>query len=155
MARKAEIAQCKFFFSLYYKSFPIQSRFEQLSSLICWGVMATQKRGVLYPRLEFVSRDRPIYRPIFGFYRYIGQYGRYYRPQQKLTKRCYIPHSTRQLAQENTTKQVETVILQQRYQVRFPKQTDKINHVSAITTERRASSGSFAMLEATMCRCCV
>jgi len=28
-----------------------------------------------------LSRDRPIYRPIFGFYRYIGQNGRFYRPQ--------------------------------------------------------------------------
>jgi len=74
-------------------------------------------------------RDRRIHRPIFRFYRYIGigQNGRYYRPQCELTKRCYIPHASRQLAQESTTKQVETVILQQRYQVRFHKQTDKIN----------------------------
>jgi len=29
------------------------------------------------------TRDRPIYRPIFGFYRYIGigQSGRFYQPQ--------------------------------------------------------------------------
>jgi len=55
-------------------------------------------------------------RPIFGFYRYIGigQNGRYYQPKYELTKRCYIPHASRQLAQETTTKQVETVILQQR-----------------------------------------
>ena len=58
-----------------------------------------------------IFRDRPI----FGFYRYIGigQNGRYYRPQQELTKRCCIPHASRQLAQESTTKQVKTVILQQ------------------------------------------
>jgi len=31
-----------------------------------------------------------------------------------LTKRCYIPHPCRQLAQESTTKQVMTVVLQQR-----------------------------------------
>jgi len=31
-----------------------------------------------------------------------------------MTKRCYIPHASRQLAQESTTMQVETVILQQR-----------------------------------------
>ena len=30
------------------------------------------------------------------------------------TERCYIPHASRQLAQESTTKQVETVTLQQR-----------------------------------------
>jgi len=29
-------------------------------------------------------------------------------------KRCYIPHASRQLAQESTTKQVKTVMLQQR-----------------------------------------
>jgi len=59
-----------------------------------------------------ISRDQPI----FGFYQYIGigQNGRFYRPQQVLTKRCYIPHASRQLAQESTTKQVETVVLQQR-----------------------------------------
>jgi len=45
-----------------------------------------------------------------------------------LTKRCYIPHASRKLAQENTTKQVKTVILQQRSQVRFYKQADKMNH---------------------------
>jgi len=30
-----------------------------------------------------------------------------------LTKHCYIPHACRQLAQESTTNQVNTVILQQ------------------------------------------
>jgi len=30
-----------------------------------------------------------------------------------------------------------------------------MERVSAVTTERRASSGNFAMLEATACRCCV
>jgi len=32
---------------------------------------------------EVFSRGRPIYRPIFGLYRYIGigQNGRFYRPQ--------------------------------------------------------------------------
>ena len=30
-----------------------------------------------------------------------------------------------------------------------------MEHASAVTTETKASSGSFAMLEATMCRCCV
>jgi len=110
--------------------------------------------------------------------------------------------------QENTTKQVTTVILQRRQQVRFHKQADKINpgpspagvpvvlgppfeicaphfmfgplvaayiqycilkmwppllltpgdgpvltmeHVSAIAAKTNASSGSFAMLEATTC----
>ena len=47
------------------------------------------------------TRDRPIYRPIFGFCRYIGigQNRRFYRPQRVLTKRCYIVHASRQLAQ--------------------------------------------------------
>ena len=57
MARKAEIARRKFFVSLNYKSFPIQSGFEQLSSSICWGVMAIYKRGVLHARLGFVSAE--------------------------------------------------------------------------------------------------
>jgi len=39
--------------------------------------------------------------------------------------------------------------------VRFHKQTDKINRALAVTTETKASSGSFAMLEATTRRCCV
>jgi len=40
MARKAEIARWKLFFiSLNYKSFPIQSEFEQLSSSIRWRVL--------------------------------------------------------------------------------------------------------------------
>jgi len=30
-----------------------------------------------------------------------------------------------------------------------------MEHALAITTETKASSGSFAMLEATTCRCCV
>ena len=30
-----------------------------------------------------------------------------------------------------------------------------VEHASAVTTETKASSGSFAMLEATTCRCCV
>ena len=57
MARKAEIARRKFFVSLNYKSFPIQSGFEQLSSSICWGVMAIKKRDVLHPRLGFVGAE--------------------------------------------------------------------------------------------------
>jgi len=51
--------------------------------------------------------------------------------------------------------QVKTVILQQRWQVRFHKQTHKINHGSCVSRRNRKSSGSFAMLEATTCRCCV
>jgi len=39
------------FFSLNYKSFPIQSGFEQLYSSIRWRVMAIWKRGVFHPRL--------------------------------------------------------------------------------------------------------
>jgi len=44
-----------------------------------------------------------------------------------LTKTCYIPHASRQLAQESTTNQDNTVILQQCQQVRFHKKADKIN----------------------------
>jgi len=52
-----------------------------------------------------------VYWPIFGFYRYIGigQNGRFYRPQQVLTKRCYIPRASRQFAQESTTKHTATL----------------------------------------------
>ena len=60
-------------------------------------------------RSDFASifiRDQPI----FGFY--IGQHSWFYRPQV-LPKHCYIPHASRQLAQENTAKQVKTVILKQ------------------------------------------
>jgi len=85
-----------------------------------------------------LARDRPI----FGFYRYIGigQNGWYYQPQQELIKRCYIPHASRQLAQGSTAKQVETVILQQRYQVRFHKQTDKINRGACVGRHNRNKS---------------
>jgi len=44
-----------FFFSLNYKSFPIQTRFEQLSSPIRWRVIAISKRDVFQPRLGFVG----------------------------------------------------------------------------------------------------
>jgi len=36
-------------------------------------------------------------------------------PQKVLAKRCYISHTSKQLAQESTTKQVKTVILQRTY----------------------------------------
>ena len=82
----------------------------QYSVQICYVL----RQGVA-KLIHQLIRDRPIYRPIFGFYRYIGigQNGRYYQPQHELTKHCYIPHASRQLAQESTTKQVKTVILQQ------------------------------------------
>ena len=44
-------------FSLNYKSSPIQKGFEQLSSSICWGLMAIQKRVVLHPRLGLVGAE--------------------------------------------------------------------------------------------------
>jgi len=53
--------------------------------------------------------------------RYLGfadiSYGpkwQFYRPQWMLTKRCYIPHAFRQLAQGSTMNQVKTIILHQR-----------------------------------------
>ena len=138
-----------------------------------------------------------------------------------LTKRCYIPHASRQLTQESTTKEVKTVILQQLCSSRGSRATygprsnfhmkenlilkslqiifiEIINscgprrvserqmwptsqkvwtplpysnasrcgfinkqtrltmeHAWAVAAETKASSGSFAMLEATTCRCCV
>ena len=42
----------------------------------------------------------------------IGQNGRFYRIQQVLTKRGYIPHASRHLAQKSTMNQVKTVIMQ-------------------------------------------
>ena len=38
IAKKAEIARRSFFFSLNYKSFPVESGFEQLFSSIRWRV---------------------------------------------------------------------------------------------------------------------
>jgi len=53
-------------------------------------------------------------------------------------------------------KQVNTVILQQRWPVQFHKQTGlTMEHALAVAAETKASSGSFAMLEATMCKYCV
>jgi len=63
-----------------------------------------------------VGRDRPIYRPIFGFYQNIciGQNGWFYQPQLVLRKHCHIPRACRQLEQESGMNQIKTVILQQR-----------------------------------------
>jgi len=79
---------------------------------------------------------------MFGFHRYIGlgQNGRFYRPQQVLTKRCYNSLTSRQLALESTTNLVKAVILQQRYQVRFHKQADKTNHEACIGRRSRDNS---------------
>jgi len=52
----------------------------------------------------------------------------------------YILHASRQLVQESTTKQVKTVILQQHYQVRFHKQTDKIDHGACVSCHNRNKS---------------
>ena len=46
-----------FFFSLNYKSFPIQTGFEQLSSSIRWRVMAIEITDVFQPRLGFVGAE--------------------------------------------------------------------------------------------------
>jgi len=93
-----------------------------------------------------LTRDRPIYRPIFGFYRYIGigQNGRFYRP-----RRCWQnaiiflthPNNLRKKAQRNKSRQ---------------KQSEKINHEARVGRRSRNKTiiGSFAMLEATTCRCC-
>jgi len=50
-----------------------------------------------------------------------------------LAKCCYIPHASRQLAQEGTAKQVKTVIFQQRQQVCFHEQADKTNQGAFIS----------------------
>ena len=57
-----------------------------------------------------------------------------------LTQRYYIPHACRQLAQESTANEVKTVILQQRQQVRFHKQTDKMNHGAHVGHRSRNKS---------------
>jgi len=50
--------------------------------------------------------------PILGFHRYIsiGQNASFISLSRCWQKRCYIPHASRQLAQESTMNQVETVI---------------------------------------------
>jgi len=62
-----------------------------------------------------------------------------------LTKRCCIPHASRQLAQE-TTKQVKTVILQQGWQLRFHKQEQKINHEAGVGRRSRTKASSLIRL---------
>jgi len=54
-----------------------------------------------------------------------------------LTKRCYIPHVSRQLALKTTTNQVKTVILQQHQQVHFHKQAYKVNPEARIRCRSR------------------
>ena len=57
-----------------------------------------------------------------------------------LTKLCNIPHASRQFAQGRTTKQVKRIILQQRWQVRFQKQADKINQGACVGRRSRNKS---------------
>jgi len=63
-----------------------------------------------------------------------------------LTKRCYINHASRRLAQESTMKQVKTVIL---YVWLTNRQRLTMEHASAFAAETKASSRSFAILELT------
>jgi len=74
-----------------------------------------------------------------------------------LTKRRYIPHASTQLPQESTMKQAKAVILQQGWQLRFINNLTRLTmeHTWAVAAETKTSSGSFAQLEATACRCCV
>jgi len=62
-----------------------------------------------------------------------------------LTKCCFPPQSSRQLAQESTTNQVKTVVLQQRSQVRFHKQADKMNNGARV--DRRSQNKSIIINE--------
>jgi len=83
IARKAKIARQKvFFFSLNYKSFSIQTGFEQLSSSIRWQVMAIRK-------VVFSSPDWVLwllkYSPSFGVLSIIFCY-RYVRKSFKGSK---------------------------------------------------------------------
>jgi len=79
IAKKAEIARRKVFFSLNYKSFLIQTRFEQLSSSIRWRVIAISKRDVFQPRLGFGGAE------IFtSFWCFVHNFG--YRYARKLFK---------------------------------------------------------------------
>jgi len=103
-------------------------------------LVTTGRRGLLIAenftfRSIFLTRDRPIYRPIFGFYRYIGigQNGQFYRPQKVLKKRCCIPHACRQRG-------IQDSYLQQRQQVRFHKQANKINHGACVGRRSRNKS---------------
>jgi len=70
------------FFSLNYKSFPIQSGIEQLSSSIRWRVLGMQKRGVFHHRLGFVGAE------IFTkFWCFVHNFGyRYARKSFKCSK---------------------------------------------------------------------
>jgi len=83
IARKAEIGRRKvFFFNLNYKSFPIHTGFEPLSSPIRWRVMAIYKRDVFQPRLGFVGVQ------IFtNFWCFVHNFGyRYARKSFKVSK---------------------------------------------------------------------
>jgi len=67
------------FFSLNYKSFLIQSGFEQLSSSIRWRVLSIWRRDVFQPKLGFVGVE------IFtNFCFFIHNFG--YRYARKLFK---------------------------------------------------------------------
>ena len=93
-----------------------------------------------------------IYRPIFGFYRYIGigLNRSWQNPVIFLTH----PDNLRKKAQRSKSRQLSYNNASRCGLIN--KQTRlTMEHASAVTTETKASSGSFAMLEATTCRCCV
>jgi len=56
-SQKGRNRTVKSFFSLNYKSFPIQTGFEQLASSIRWRVMAIQKRDVFQHKLGLAGAE--------------------------------------------------------------------------------------------------
>ena len=106
-----------------------------------------------------MTRDRPIYRPIFGFYRYIGigQNGDIIglnRSWQNAVIFLTHPNNLCKKAQRSKSRHL-SYNNASRCDV-INKQTRlTMEHASAVAAKTKASSGSFTMLEATTCRCCV
>jgi len=105
-----------------------------------------------------ITRDRPKYRPIFVFlpiYRYRPK-----RPNLSASvgvdKTLLYSSRIRKTSQESATKQVRQLSCNASRCGFINKQTKlTMKRASAVAAETKASSGSFAMLEAATCRCCV
>ena len=112
-------------------------------------VYETEKALVWIYASEVVFRDRPI----FGFYWYIGI--GLNRSWQNAVIFLTHPDNLRKKAQRSKVKTV--IFYNNASRCGFINKQTRLTmeHASAVAAETKASSGSFAMLEATTCRCCV
>ena len=117
----------------------------QYSVQICYVL----RQGVA-KLIHQLIRDRSIYRPIFWFYRCIG-IGLNMSWQDAVIFLTH-PDNLRKKAQRSKSRQLS---YNNASRCGFMNKQTRLTmeRASAVTTETKASSGSFAMLESTTCRC--